>query len=86
MVGGDQAITSLTAPAQAYPVDRWGTVLPFRRLFVVAQRDPGAERLKVSAGDVLAPRGAGARPVERKVLRAGCDWLYPARTQGRLAR
>jgi trans-aconitate 2-methyltransferase len=28
--------------ASAYPADAWGTVLPFRRLFVVAQREPGA--------------------------------------------
>ncbi|MGI3785556.1 MAG: methyltransferase domain-containing protein [Janthinobacterium lividum] len=27
--------------AQAYPAQPWGTVLPFRRLFVVARRDPG---------------------------------------------
>jgi trans-aconitate 2-methyltransferase len=28
--------------AQAYPAQGWGTVLPFRRIFVVAQRGPGA--------------------------------------------
>ncbi|MGI3783531.1 MAG: methyltransferase domain-containing protein, partial [Janthinobacterium lividum] len=30
--------------APAYPAQAWGTVLPFRRLFVVAQREPGPGR------------------------------------------
>ena len=43
--------------AQAYPTQPWGTVLPFRRPFVVAQRTPGEVRGPAATGGLAHTQG-----------------------------
>ena len=53
--------------AEAYPTQGWGTVLPFRRIFVVARRgselapDDGAVAGTVASAAGAGPRGTGSR-------------------------